>query len=232
MVKISETFQSRWSFPDCLGLIDGKYIQIRLPPGTASEYFNCKKNFSLILLAIARPDYECIYADIGSNRRMNDPIIWNSSDLCRKIEDNCLNISALTPLPLGYIRTPYVFVGDDAFALKSNMMKPYPQTNLTTEKCVYNYHHSQARRISENLFSIVANKWHIFQQPLNSSPETAHAITTCALVLHNFLRKSLSKNNYTRRTGTRKLEIRKMKFSWGIFFFNCITSWEKSPPKR
>ena len=145
MVKISETFQSRWSFPDCLGLIDGKYIQIRLPPGTASEYFNCKKNFSLISLAIARPDYECIYADIGSNRRMNDPIIWNSSDLCRKIEDNCHNM-----------------------------------------------------RIS----------------------------------FDNFLQKSLSKNNYTRRTGTRKLEIRKMKFSWGIFFFNCITSWEKSPPKR
>ena len=59
---------------------------------------------------------------------------------------------------------------DDAFALKSYMMKPYLQANLTPEKRGYNYHHSGARRISENLFGIVANKYGIFQQPLNLSP--------------------------------------------------------------
>ena len=128
---------------------------------------------------------------------MNDPGVWNSSDLRRKIEDNCLNIPDPIPLPLGYIKIPYVFVGDDAFVLKSYMMKPYPQMNLTPEKRVYNCRHSQARRISENLFGIVANKWLIFKQPLNLSPEKARPITTCALVLHNFLQKSLSKNDYT-----------------------------------
>ena len=46
-LKISETFQSRWNFPNCLGAIDGKHIQIRLPPGTGSEYFNYKKPFSI-----------------------------------------------------------------------------------------------------------------------------------------------------------------------------------------
>ena len=148
-------------------------------------------------MAIAGPDYECIYVDIDSNGRRNDSSVWNSSDLRRKIEDNCLNVPAPAPLPSGYIRIPYVFVGDDAFALKSYMMKPYPQTNLTLEKRVYNYHHSRARRISENLFGIVANKWSIFQHPLNLSPEKACTITTCALVLHNFLQKSLSKNDYT-----------------------------------
>ena len=126
---------------------------------------------------------------------MNDSGVWNSSDLRRKIEDNCLNIPAPTPLPLEYIRIPYVFAGDDAFALKSYMMKSYPQTNLTPEKRVYNYHHSRARRISENLFGIAANKWRIFQQSLNLSPEKALTITTCASVLHNFLRKLLSKND-------------------------------------
>ena len=148
-------------------------------------------------MATEGPGYEYIYSDIGSNGRMNDSGSWNSSDLRRNIADNCLNIPAPTPLPLGYIRIPYVFVGDDAFALKSYMMKPYPQTNLTPEKRVYNYHHSRARRISENLFGIVANKWRIFHQPLNLSPEKYRTITTCALVLHNFLRKSLSKNDYT-----------------------------------
>ena len=122
-LKICETFQSRWNFPNCLGAIDGKHIQIRPPPGTGSEYFSYKKTFSILLLPIAGPDYECYYVDVGSNGRMNDSGLWNSPDLRRKIEDNCLNIPAPTPLPLGYIRILYVFEGDDAFPLKSYMMK-------------------------------------------------------------------------------------------------------------
>ena len=53
--------------------------------------------------------------------------------------------------------TPYVFLGDDAFAIKRFMMKPFPQQGLTREKCVYYYRHSRARRISENLFEILVN---------------------------------------------------------------------------
>ena len=125
---------------------------------------------------------------------MNDSGVWNSSDLRRKTEDNCLIIPGPTPLPLRYIRIPYLFVGGDVFAVKSYIMKPYPQINLTPER-VYNYHHSPARRISENLFGIAANTWR-FQQLLNLSPEKARTITKCALVLYNILRKSLNKNDY------------------------------------
>ena len=32
-LKISEAFQSKWNFPNCLGIIDGKHIQIKPPPG-------------------------------------------------------------------------------------------------------------------------------------------------------------------------------------------------------
>ena len=78
-------------------------------------------------MPIAGPDYKCYYADIGSNGQMNDSGVWNSPDLRRKIEDNCFNI----PAP-----TLYVFEGDDAFPLKSYMLKPYPQTDLTPNKRV------------------------------------------------------------------------------------------------
>ena len=122
-LQISETFLSRWNFPNCLGAIDGKHIQIRPPPDTGSEYFNYKKTFSIILVAIAGPDYECIYTDIGSNSRMNDSGVWNASDMRKRIEDDDLGIHAPKPLPFGWIKVPYVFVGDDAFALKTYMMK-------------------------------------------------------------------------------------------------------------
>ena len=109
-LKISEPFQSRWNFQNCLGAIGGKHIQIRPPSSMGSEYFNCKKTFSIILLVIAGPNYECIYADVGSNGRMNDSGVWNSSDLHRKIEDDDLSILSPTLLPYGCIRTPYIHV--------------------------------------------------------------------------------------------------------------------------
>ena len=149
------------------------------------------------ILAIAGPDYECLYADIGSNGRMNDSGVWNNSDLRQRIENNDLSIPDPSPLPYGNVRIPLVFVGDDAFALKTYMMKPYPQKDLITEKRIYNYRHSRARRISENLFGILANRWRIFRSALNLSPDKATAITSCALVLHNFLRKSTSKSIYS-----------------------------------
>lgn len=32
-------------------------------------------------MAISGPDYKCLYADIGSNKRVNDSGIWNKNAL-------------------------------------------------------------------------------------------------------------------------------------------------------
>ena len=72
MVEISEHFNSRWNYSHCLGAIDGKHVLITPSPNSGSQYYNYKKSFSIILLAIAGPDYECLYADVGSNGRLND----------------------------------------------------------------------------------------------------------------------------------------------------------------
>ena len=138
-------------FPKLSGAIDVKHI-IKPPPGTGSEFFNYNKSFSVILLAITRPDYECLYAYGGSNGRMNDSGVWNNSDLRRKFENDGMNVPDPNPLPFVIIRVPYVFVGDDAFTLKNYMMKPFSRRDLTTERQVYNYRQSRARRFSEKFF--------------------------------------------------------------------------------
>ena len=70
------------------------------------------------------------------------------------------------------------------------MMKPYPQQNLTADKRVYNYRHSRARRISENLFDILANRWRIFFTTINLKPKHIKNIVPSALALHNMLIKN------------------------------------------
>ena len=57
-------------------------------------------------MAIAGPNYECLYADVGSNGRMNDAGIWNKSNLRGMIESKLLHIPNLRPLPFGSINVP------------------------------------------------------------------------------------------------------------------------------
>ena len=134
-------------------------------------------------MAIAGPEYECLYADVGSNDRGNDSGVWNKSSLLKAIQNGSV-------LSVNGVIAPYIFVGDDTFALKKFMMKPYPQQNLTADKRVYNYGYSRARRISENLFGILANRWRIFFTTINLEPKHVENIVLSALVLHNMLIKN------------------------------------------
>ena len=94
--------------------------------------------------------------------------------------------------------TPYVFLGDDAFALKKFMIKPFPQKCLIGEKRIYNYRHSRARRISENLFGILANRWRIFFTIINLKPKYFEEVIFAALILRNMLIKSPNSVNVYR----------------------------------
>ena len=195
-VSIASQFQQRWNFPNCIGAIDGKHIVIQPPANAGSYYYNYKHTNSIVLMAVAGPDYECIYADVGTNGRISDGGVWNKCSLSQGIEDGSVSLPPRKYLPYGVTKVLYVFVGDDAFALKKNMMKPYAQNSLTVEKRVYNYRHSRARRISENLFGIIANRWRVFRTVLQLAPSSIESLVMAALVLHNFLRKSSSRNVY------------------------------------
>jgi hypothetical protein len=37
--QIASNFEKRWNFPYCLGAVDGKHIEIVLPPGSGSYFF-------------------------------------------------------------------------------------------------------------------------------------------------------------------------------------------------
>lgn len=83
-----------------------------------------------------------------------------------------------------------MIVADDVFPLLPNIMRPYPgsQTHNNEVNKIYNYRHSRARRVSNNVFGILSEKFRIFFKKFNISPDHLDVITLACTALHNFLR--------------------------------------------
>ena len=194
-LEIAQKFKDRWNFPHALGAIDGKHIVIQKRKNGGSYFYNYKHTHSVILIAIAGPDYECLYADVGTNGRVNDGGVWNKSVMFGAIENGTVQFPDDGYLHSNTVKAPYVLLGDDAFALKRYMMKPYPQQNLTLDKRIYNYRHSRARRISENLFGILANRWRVYHTKILVHPDRMNSLILTTSALHNMLRKSPGSRN-------------------------------------
>lgn len=84
---------------------------------------------------------------------------------------------------------PYVFIGDEAFALHTHLLRPYPGRKLTDIRRVFNYRLSRARRMVECAFGVLANKWRVLHTPIQVEPDFTDDIIKACCVLHNFVRK-------------------------------------------
>lgn len=162
--KISNSFMSSWNFPNCVGAIDGKHIRIKAPKNSGSAFYNYKEFYSVVMLAIVDAEYRFIAVDIGSYGREGDAGIYLKSKFGQKIINNSFNIPPPQALPGNNHILPHVFVGDEAFALHENLMKPYHrrQSLLDESKAIYNYRLSRARRTTENAFGILCAYFRIF----------------------------------------------------------------------
>ena len=188
----------KWNFPNCIGAVDGKHINIIPPPNSGSYYYNYKHYFSVVLLALVDADYRFVYVETGCNGRISDGGIVANSLLFHSLKNNNLNIPNTIPLPNRINPVPFTIVADDAFPLEEYIMKPYSRLNLhDLSKRIFNYRLSRARRRVENAFGLLANRFRIFQKFIHLSPEKVDRIVLACCVLHNYLSKhKFSKSKY------------------------------------
>lgn len=186
---ISHDFLKRWNFPHTCGALDGKHINCRCPPNSGSLYYNYKGFYSVVLMALVDADYKFIWADIGGMGSASDAQIYNASELKECVENGSLGFPDPEPLPNDNQNVPYFFVGDDAFALRPNMMKPYSLRGMTRQERIFNYRLSRARRVVENAFGILANRFQVLLSTMQQHPETVKLIVTTCMILHNLMRK-------------------------------------------
>ncbi|KAG5871933.1 hypothetical protein JTB14_022408 [Gonioctena quinquepunctata] len=118
------------------------------------------------------------YIDVGGNGQASDSAVFT------------LNI-AMENKTIGFSENS-VIVGDDAFSLRSDLMKPFSKHGLSDEEKIFNYRLSRARRVSENAFGILAWRFRVFSRPIELKPDTIDRVVWDACSLHNWLRKTAS----------------------------------------
>uniref|UniRef100_A0A8C6SHY5 DDE Tnp4 domain-containing protein n=1 Tax=Neogobius melanostomus TaxID=47308 RepID=A0A8C6SHY5_9GOBI len=139
--EVAQRFWEKWNFPNCLGALDGKHVVIEKPPRSGSLYFNYKKTFSTVLMALVDADYRFLVINVGDYGRSSDGGIYAGSALGIGMEHGTLHVPPNAPLPGEATgkRMPHVIVADAAFPLKNYLMRPYPGALLDREKRIYNY---------------------------------------------------------------------------------------------
>ncbi|XP_046141432.1 uncharacterized protein LOC123987741 [Osmia bicornis bicornis] len=116
---------------------------------------------------------------------------------------NFLGLPEKSVLPNRTKEITYVFIGDEAFALTENLIKPFSGTyNKKSAERIFNYRLSRARRVVENVFGISSAVFRVLRKPMLLEPEKAQLIVLTVAYLHNFLRRNNNSRSLYSPAGT------------------------------
>ena len=186
-VNIARGFETNWNFSNCIGAIDRKHVMMQAPPNTGSLYFNYKKFFSIVLMAVCDANYRFILVDIGDIGRNSDGGVFANSVMGAAFNEGKINLPEPRAPTNSSPTLPYTLVGDEAFPLKDFLMKPFRKEMIGLKERVYNYRLSRARRTIENTFGICSSRFRIFRRPINARVSVVIKITKAIVTLHNYL---------------------------------------------
>ncbi|KAJ8019718.1 hypothetical protein HOLleu_41410 [Holothuria leucospilota] len=68
------------------------------------------------------------------------------------------------------------------------MMKPYSNRGMSREERIFNYRLSRCRRVVENAFGILGNRFQVLMSTMQHHPSTVRLIVQTCMVLHNLMR--------------------------------------------
>jgi len=189
--EVASDFLHRWNMPNSLGAMDGKLVHVQRPARCGGQYFNYKRTFSVNMMAVVNASYRFMYVAVGAQGSANDAAVFAESNFGKALAStsNPLSIPPARNIPGTTIETPLFFVDDEAYPLKPCIMKPFNARGLTTSERIFNYRLSRARRVAENAFGILSNRFRIFRTTMQLQPGVVCDVVMACCALHNYLRQ-------------------------------------------
>ena len=106
--------------------------------------------------------------NVGATGRAGDAGVFADCSLKKALANKTLNLPPPETIEGVSEKICYHIVADDAFPLTKNIVKPYPHRKLDKSKRIFNYRLSRARRVVENAFGILANRFRVFLTTINN----------------------------------------------------------------
>lgn len=171
---LAKEFSKKLYFPNTFGALDVTQIPITTPEEYSEDYLSTKKYHSVVLMAIVDAKGRFIYYNVGRPSCVKDGVVLKD---CKMMEE--------------LVKTePHLhLVGDGAFPLMTNLMKPYNDAKpnkLTPQQEYFNKRLNKAHAIAVNAFDRVRGRFSILMTVKSLQVANVKAIVTACLALHNF----------------------------------------------
>nr|CAI5860083.1 unnamed protein product [Callosobruchus analis] len=146
----------------------------------------------IVLLAVCDAQYFFTYINVGSYGAQSDGGVLKNSPFGDLLHRGHLKIPPDQRLPNTDEGYPLYFIGDEAFPLLVNLMRPYSKKRvgrMPEDELVFNYRLSRARRTIENTLGIMAAIFRIYQRTIDAEPDTVDTIVKATTCLHNYIKQ-------------------------------------------
>lgn len=139
------------------------------------------------LQALADADKRFLVIEVGGRGRQSDGGTFYYSNLNKALANDRLNMPAPRTLLGSDVTLPMVIIDDEAYPLKSYLMRPYPQSVLNPANEIFNKRLSRARKCVECAFGILCAKWRILNKAIETNCKHARLIIKTTCLLHNII---------------------------------------------
>ncbi|KAL2631232.1 hypothetical protein R1flu_015918 [Riccia fluitans] len=188
--RVSETFQRHCSLPNVVGAIDGSQIKIRNPERRhARDYFNRKRDISIVLQAICNHDSAFLDISCGAPGSVHNSRCLHLSSIFWRVEAGEVMVDSVVPINDGFQLHPYL-LGDQGYAMHPWLMVPFSLTGMSPRaQHFYNRKLVQGRLSIERAFGLLKARFRILENGITSSVGWAGKLVHATCILHNVIVK-------------------------------------------
>ena len=186
--KLRETidgFRCWWGFPQTVGAIDGTHIPILWPQECASDYYNRKGYYSILMQATV--DFRGLFMDVnigwpGKCMMLVFLFILHASEKGAMV----YTLFPDWPITLAGVKVQLLLLGNPTYPLLPWLMKPYLDNASTTpQEHHFNYRLSRARMVVENSFGCLKGRWRCLLKRLDlQTSNIPNVVASCVVLLN------------------------------------------------